>query len=115
MIFEVLRRAADRDESIEVVAVADRRRPLDARVGADPRFVADRDTPGDDAVRSDCGVVRDARFAADDCRRMDHSFGLSTMMLNRSASATTVPSTVAVPFTFTLVARRCWIWHSSFS
>ena len=99
---------------MEDVALADRDRTLDARERPDHAAAADGHVRADDGVRADLGVVCHGGVGADERRRMNvrHYLGLSTMMLSISASATTLPSTVAVPLTLIVFERRCSTSHS---
>src|SRR6185369_4342432 len=98
----------------EDIALADRDWSLDARERADHAAAADGHVRADDRVRADLGVAGHGGVGADERRGMNvrHYFGLSTMMLSISASATVAPSTLATPLTLIVFERRCRTSHS---
>src|SRR5205823_3889244 len=104
---QVLRRNADRRIGIKDILFADLDRPFNVDVRHQARARSDDDVRSQDAIGTDLRRVVDLCLGINDGGRVDrHQAGLSASLHITSASATTLPSTVAAPYIFATVALR---------
>src|SRR5579871_3924897 len=104
-ILQILRRDSHRRVRKENIVLADGQRPFHHHMRLHHGAGADLHVRTNNTIRSDVGRLRDFRRGVDNGSRMyGHRYWRSASTHRISASATTTPSTVAVPDTFAMVA-----------
>ena len=101
--FEVLRFSSDTCHGMNMVLGAECRETLYLRPGINDGSVADANILFDDRIRADRDPGAKTRIRMDDCGGMNgclHQSSLGTTDAVKMPSATTLPSTMALPLVF---------------
>ena len=102
--FEVLRFSSDTCHGMNMVLGAECREALYLRPGVNDGSITDANIFFDDRIRADRDPGAKARIRMDDCGGMNcrclHQSSLGTTDAVRIPSATTLPSTIALPLVF---------------